>query len=56
MDDPENCPKLCRGCSFPARLYGVEGGLEGGTETHGELEEEEGDDRPDEVGLGVSGA
>ena len=29
MDDPKNCPKLCRGRSFPACLDGVEGGLEG---------------------------
>ena len=55
MDDSKNCPKLCRRRSFSPRLNGVKGGLEGGAEAHGELEEEEGNDGPDEERLGVSG-
>ena len=56
MNDPEHSPELGGRGALQGGLDGVEGGLEGGTETHGKLEEEEGDDRPDEEGLGVPGS
>ena len=51
MNDAEHCPEL-RGCGpLGACLYWIEGCLERGAETHRELQQEEGDDGADKVGL-----
>ena len=55
MNDPKDCSKLRGRGSLQCGLNGVEGGLEGGTETNRELEQEEGDRRPDKERLRVSG-
>ena len=51
MNDPKDCSKLRGRGSLQCGLNGVEGGLEGGTETNRELEQEEGDRRPDKERL-----
>ena len=55
MNDPKDCSKLRGRGSLQCGLNGVEGGLEGGTKTNRELEQEEGDRRPDKERLWVSG-
>ena len=45
MNDPKDCSELRGRGSLQCGLNGVEGCLEGGTESHRELEQEEGDRR-----------
>ena len=51
MNDPKDCSKLRGRGSLQCGLNWVEGCLERGTESHRELEQEEGDRRPDKIGL-----
>ena len=51
MNDPKDCSELRGRGSLQCGLNGVEGCLEGGAESHRELEEEEGDRGPDKEGL-----
>ena len=51
VDDPEHGPELRGGGALGAGLDGVEGGLQGGAQTHRELEQQERDYRADKEGF-----